>query len=132
MNIRSRNKVNAAFNMSSMTDLVFLLLIFFIILSTLVNPFGVKVDLPEGKARTKTKSNVSVSITPDLNYFVGSQEVEEKQLEQTLKNEFGEKVEGEKQNIILYVDQTVPTGNTVKVISLAKRNEWGIVLSTKP
>jgi biopolymer transport protein ExbD len=132
MDIRSRNKINPAFNMSSMTDLVFLLLIFFIILSTLVNPYGVKVDLPQGKVRTKTKSNVSVSITPDLNYFVGNKSVQESELETVLMQEFGAKIEGEKQNIILYVDQTVPTGNTVKVISLAKKNEWGIVLSTKP
>ena len=75
MAIQSRNKVEVSFSMSSMTDIVFLLLIFFIILSTLVSPYGAKVDLPTGKARTSEHPKISVAIKPDLTYNLDGQDV---------------------------------------------------------
>ena len=115
--------------MSSMTDIVFLLLIFFIILSTLVSPYGAKVDLPTGKARTTEHPKISVAIKPDLTYNLDGQDVGKDELRALLKKR---KEEVEKPVIELRVDQTVPTGETVSFLSLAKENGFSIVIATKP
>lgn len=129
MNLRSRNKINAGFSMSSMTDLVFLLLIFFIIVSTLVSPYALPVDLPESSNRTKDKQTTSLRIGPDLVHSIDNRVVQPNQLEGELAQVLATKSEA---SILLSVDQTVPTGVMVKVLDIAKRNEWKIVLKTKP
>ncbi|HKK39564.1 MAG TPA: biopolymer transporter ExbD [Cryomorphaceae bacterium] len=129
MDLRSRNKVDPSFSMSSMTDLVFLLLIFFIILSTLVSPYALPVDLPVSKNRAKDKQTIALRIDQDLIYSVDNQIIDPFTLESTLA---GELQGAEKPGIILHVDQSVPTGKTVEVLDIAKRNQWKIVLATKP
>ena len=129
MNLRGRNKVSAAFSMSSMTDIVFLLLIFFIILSTMVSPYSLPVDLPNSANKTKEKQNIAVRIDSDLNFSVNNQIIQKEELEQTI---MATSVNGDVRKIILHVDQSVPTGTLVEVLDIAKRNEWKIVLATKP
>jgi len=129
MNLRGRNKVSAAFSMSSMTDIVFLLLIFFIILSTMVSPYSLPVDLPKGANKSKEKQNIAVRIDSDLNFSVNNRIVQKDELEQTI---ISAPVSGDIRKIILHVDQSVPTGTLVQVLDMAKRNEWKIVLATKP
>lgn len=129
MNLRSRNKVNASFSMSSMTDLVFLLLIFFIILSTLVSPYSLPVDLPVSSNRSEAKQNVSLRIDSDLNYSVNNKIINADNLETELSVNLASV---DRPSIVLHVDQRVPTGETVKVLDIAKRNSWRIVLATKP
>ena len=75
MKLAPRNKVSPEFNMSSMTDLVFLLLIFFMLTSTLVTPAALDVVLPKSKAQTVKKATVTVTIDKDLNYSVGTEVV---------------------------------------------------------
>ena len=129
MNLRSRNKVSASFSMSSMTDLVFLLLIFFIILSTMVTPYSLPVDLPVSRNRSESKQNVALRIDADLNYSVNNAIINPLDLE----NELALKLSSvDKPSIVMHVDQQVPTGETVKVLDIAKRNNWRIVLATKP
>lgn len=129
MDLRSTNKINAAFNMSSMTDLVFLLLIFFIILSTLVSPYALPVDLPNSSNRTNDKQKVALRIDSDLNYSVGNNIIDPTQLENELLKRLAVH---EDKSVVLHVDQSVPTGKTVEVLDIAKRNKWKIVLATKP
>ncbi|TXC78782.1 ExbD/TolR family protein [Luteibaculum oceani] len=130
MNLGSRNKINTGFSMSSMTDLVFLLLIFFIILSTLVSPYALPVDLPSSKNKTKQKPKISVTITKDLEYFIGGKRVSKDNFEAELVNSL---VPGEEQqSVVLHVDKAVPTGNMVSVLDVAKRNNCKIVLATQP
>lgn len=129
MAIRSRNKVELSFSMSSMTDIVFLLLIFFIILSTLVSPFGAKVDLPSGKARIKDIPKMNLTVTSDLNYQLDGQSVTRNQLERIFSERQNEE---NKPSIILNVDKSIPTGETVSILSLAKEYGFGIVIATKP
>ena len=117
--------------MSSMTDLVFLLLIFFIILSTLVSPYALPVDLPSSSNKTKQKPTVSVTLKPGGDIFVGSSKVNIENLENQLKAEFS-KLNKEEKGVVLHVDKTVPTGTTVEVLDIAKKNKWQIVLATKP
>lgn len=129
MSIRARNKVSVEFSMASMSDLVFLLLIFFIVLSTMVSPFGAKVDLPTGKARTSEHPKISVAIKPDLTYNLDGADVAKEDLEQLL---IARKAEVAEPLIELRVDQTVPTGETVSFLSLAKQHGFNIVIATKP
>ena len=70
MNIRGRNKVTPEFNMSSMTDIVFLLLIFFMIASTLVSTNAIDILLPKASGKTENKTSVAVTIDKDTNYFI--------------------------------------------------------------
>lgn len=129
MDLGSRNKVNPSFNMSSMTDLVFLLLIFFIILSTMVSPYSLPVDLPTGNNKGKGVQSVSLRIGPDLTYSVNNNKVNVANLEQELRTALQEKAD---KSIVLNIDRSVPTGNTVEVLGIAKRNKWKIVVATKP
>lgn len=129
MNLRSRNKVDASFSMSSMTDLVFLLLIFFIIVSTMVSPYALPVDLPVSNNKSKEKQNVSLRIDKDLIYSVNNKIIDAVTLESALANSMTNNAEP---SIVFHVDQMVPTGETVKVLDIAKRNKWKIVLATKP
>ena len=81
MNLRGRNKVTPEFNMSSMTDIVFLLLIFFMIASTLVSAEAIDLLLPKSSSKTTQTKNVSVSVNKDLQYFVDLKQVPKNQLE---------------------------------------------------
>ena len=130
MALKSRNKVSSAFNMSSMTDIVFLLLIFFVVLSTLVSPNAIPVDLPKSNSKTKEKPKVAVRIDSDLVYAVNNKVIDPLSLEGELKTVMGTLPDD--QSIVLHVDQTVPTGFTVNVLDIAKRNEWRIILATDP
>ena len=81
MNLRGRNKVNPNFNMSSMTDIVFLLLIFFMLTSTLVSPNALKLLLPSSKAKTLEKQTISISINKDIHFYINENRVEESNLD---------------------------------------------------
>lgn len=129
MALRSRNKVSPDFNMSSMTDIVFLLLIFFMLTSTLVSPNALKLLLPNSKAKTLEKQTVSVSITKEINFFINERKVSENNLEQELKLLLENKQEAA---IILHTDKTVDIQFVVKVMDIAYRNKYKIVLATTP
>ena len=128
MALRSRNKVSANFNMSSMTDIVFLLLIFFMLTSTLVSPNALKLLLPNSKAKTLEKQTISISITKDIEYYVNENQVSLNSLEQELSI----LLENDKEpGIILHTDKTVAIEHIVKVMDIAYRNKYKIVLATK-
>jgi biopolymer transport protein ExbD len=128
MAVKGRNKVSPEFNMSSMTDIVFLLLVFFIIASTMISPNGVDVLLPKGSTRTTKKNQVSVSITKDVKYFVGQREVQFEQLERTLQS----MLEGEeKPGFLLRPEETVDIQYVVAVMEIANRNKYQMVLATR-
>ena len=128
MALRSRNKVSANFNMSSMTDIVFLLLIFFMLTSTLVSPNALKLLLPNSKAKTLEKQTISISITKDIDYYVNENQVSLNSLEQELSLLLDRDKEP---GIILHTDKTVAIEHVVKVMDIAYRNKYKIVLATK-
>lgn len=129
MAIKSRNKVSIEFSMSSMSDMVFLILIFFMISSTQISPNGLKVALPKSSNQVSGKKHATVSINKDLQYAINSDIVTSETLESQLKNVLAKQSEP---TIILRVDKDVPTGETVKVMDIASRNRWKFVLATKP
>ena len=129
MALKSRNKVSPNFNMSSMTDIVFLLLIFFMLTSTLVSPNALKLLLPNSKAKTLEKQTISVSINKDLDFYINENQVIISNLENELKQVLSQQQEPA---IILHVDKTVDIEHVVKVMDIAYRNKYKIVLATKP
>ncbi|MBI6115697.1 ExbD/TolR family protein [Salegentibacter maritimus] len=129
MNLRGRNKVSPEFSMSSMTDIVFLLLIFFMLTSPVITPEALDLILPKAKGKTTSVQNVSVSITKDLQFYVDDQRVTQSSLESTLKT----KLSGEeKPTIILRAEEGVPIEKAVNVMDIANRNSYKIVLAVKP
>jgi biopolymer transport protein ExbD len=129
MGLRSRNKVSANFNMSSMTDIVFLLLIFFMLTSTLVSPNALKLLLPSSKAKTLEKQTISISITKDIDFYINENKVTAASIEQELKLLINNETEPA---IILHTDKTVAIEHVVKVMDIAYRNKYKIVLATTP
>ena len=129
MGLRSRNKVSANFNMSSMTDIVFLLLIFFMLTSTLVSPNALKLLLPSSKAKTLEKQTISISITKDIDFYINENKITAASIEQELKL----LIKNEKEPaIILHTDKTVAIEHVVKIMDIAYRNKYKIVLATTP
>ncbi|MDP4729596.1 MAG: biopolymer transporter ExbD [Schleiferiaceae bacterium] len=129
MNLKSRSKVSAEFSMSSMTDLVFLLLIFFMLTSTLVTSSALDVILPKSKAQSVNKAQITVTITPELEVSVNEDVIPVDQVEArilALANGDPESV------IILRADESVPTGETVRIMDMAYRNRLKMVLATDP
>ncbi len=128
MALKSRNKVSAVFSMSSMTDIVFLLLIFFMLTSTLVTTNALDLVLPNSTAQTVKKQRVSVSINENLEYYIDMEQVQlqyiESQLIALLAGQ-DEKV------VVLRVDKTVAIEHAVAVMDIAYRNKFKIVLATQ-
>ncbi|GCD78027.1 biopolymer transporter ExbD [Thermaurantimonas aggregans] len=129
MDLRGRNKVSAEFSMASMTDIVFLLLIFFMLTSTLVTTSALDLILPKSKAETVKKQDISVAIKKDLKITVNDRPVTEDALESELVSLIAGK---EAPVIILFADESVPTGKVVKVMDIAYRNRMKMVLATDP
>ncbi|PWE00841.1 ExbD/TolR family protein [Marinilabilia rubra] len=128
MALKSRSKINATFSMSSMTDVVFLLLIFFMITSTLVHPTALKLLLPQSKNQTAAKPLTTVSITRNLNFYVEDQRVSFNQIEPLLREKVGQNPET---YISLHVDENVPMKEVVRVMNIAKRNKYKLILATR-
>ena len=129
MAIRSSNKVLPSFSMSSMTDLVFLLLIFFMITSTLVSPNALKLLLPESNNQTSAKPITSVSVTKDLQYFIETNPVAFSDLERQLQLKL---MDSPDPCISIHMDSTVPISEFVKIVNIAIRNKWKHILATRP
>ena len=128
MNLQSRNKVDAAFSMASMTDLIFLLLIFFMLTSSFVTPSGLPVNLPASKASTIEVQKVSVTVTRELQFYVNEKKVSKALLEGELKSKLG----GPKGVVVLHIDESVPTREMVYVAGIATSLEAKVTIATKP
>lgn len=118
MNLRGRNKVSPEFSMSSMTDIVFLLLVFFLLTSPQITPEALDLILPKAKGKTTNVQNVSVSINKELQIYVDKERVTTSNLEQTLKS----RLSGvEDPTIILRAEEGVPIEKAVNVMDIADR-----------
>jgi biopolymer transport protein ExbD len=129
MAIKRSSKVDASFSPSSMTDLMFLLLTFFIVLTTLISPNALKLVLPQSNSQVTEKAYTSVSITAGLNYYVETTPVLFPQLENALR----ERLAGsENPTVSLHCDKTVPIDEVVKVMNIARNNDYKLILATSP
>jgi len=130
MAIKSRNKVNPQFSMSSMTDIVFLLLIFFMITSTMIHPNALKLLLPKSNSQVSAKPITTVSITKNLDFYIERTPIEFNQLESALKVKF-DGVPEEDRTISLHAEQSVPISEAVKVLNIANNNGYRLILATQ-
>lgn len=128
MNFRSKNKIDPSFSMASMTDLIFLLLIFFMLTSSFVTPSGLPVNLPSSKASTIEVQKISVTVTKDLQYYVNNKRVSKAMLEGELKS----LLTGGVGSVILHIDKSVASEHLVYVAGIATSLKAKVVLATKP
>ncbi|MDP4703697.1 MAG: biopolymer transporter ExbD [Polaribacter sp.] len=128
MNLRGRNKIDPSFSMSSMTDIVFLLLIFFMLTSTLVTVSAIDVLLPKAGGKTENNAAVAVSISSDALFYIDKTNILETELEiEILKSVGADK----KKTIIIRGDKDVAYENVMKVIDIANRNKLKMILAVK-
>lgn len=128
MALRSKHKVDAAFSMSSMTDVIFLLLIFFMLTSSFITPSGLPVNLPTSANSNIVMPKITVTVTENLDYLVNDKPVPFSRLESVLKQELN----GQEGVVVLHVDKSVPTENLVNVASIAAGLKAKVSLATKP
>lgn len=128
MDFGRRNKIHVEGGMSALSDIIFMLLIFFIIASTLaVN--GEQVNLPKTSTGTPTQSTVTVTITPDLRYLINNVEIGKDDVELRLKAILENSAD---KKIVLNIDRDVPTGETIELFAVLKSNGWQPFIATKP
>ncbi|MDR3297131.1 MAG: biopolymer transporter ExbD [Prevotellaceae bacterium] len=131
MAIKRHLKIDASFSVSSMSDLVFLLLIFFMITSTMVSPNALKLLLPQSSNQVQAKPAVSVSIRhgdPFL-YVDGNNPVALRDLEFDLLK----RLQGrDDPTVSIHAERTVAIDEVVKVMNVAKERKWKVILATSP
>ena len=136
MAIKRTTKVDVSFSMSSMTDIVFLLLIFFLVTSTLINPNALKLLLPKSTGQVSAKPTVSVSIKDwgdgTYTYHINGNELAENGIEQVEDDLVGLLQNEEDPTFSIYSDESVPIGEIVQVMNIAKRNHYKVILATQP
>lgn len=135
MAIKTRNKIGVSFNSSSMSDLVFLLLIFFMLTSTLVAPNAIKLLLPSSSSKTMAKQTVTVYINDLYQYYVEDTPVTDEELGASINTKIGGQADA---TIVLRSDKTVPVQYVVNVIDAvneinnATQQNHKVILATSP
>ncbi len=131
MNLRNnKRRIAAEVQTSAMNDIMFFLLLFFLIASTITNPNVIKLALPKSSTSLSvTKKTINVSITKDLKYYVDKQQVTADQLQPTIASY---KTLGTDVTIVLYVYKTVAIQEAVVVMDVAQKMNIKLVLATEP
>ncbi len=134
MALKRRTKVDPGFSMASMTDIIFLLLIFFMITSTVVIPNAIKVNLPQSKKQTSVKPLTRITVDANLNIYVAYGKQKEQvvtfdELTPFLQESLAKDPE---MYVALYADEAVPYREVVKILNIANENNFKMVLATKP
>ena len=129
MNLRRKSKITAEVATSSMNDIMFFLMLFFLIMSTLLNPNVIKLTLPNSKHnQTLRQKEVSISITKDLQYFIDNQSVPFEQIETYLAVELQKSKD---LTVILRCDSGIPVQELVNVLEIGNKLKVKMVLATK-
>ncbi len=134
MALKRRNKIQTTFSMSSMTDVIFLLLIFFMVTSTVVFPNAIKVLLPQSKKQTSATPLARVTIDKDLNYYVafGNEREHSVSFDEITPWLQNMQLEEPDMYVALYADETVPYSEVIKILDIANREHFRMVLATRP
>ncbi|MCG5644314.1 biopolymer transporter ExbD [Flavobacteriaceae bacterium LSUCC0859] len=127
MKLKGRNKVSPEFSMSSMTDIVFLLLVFFLLTSN--SPNALDLLLPKAKGKSTNTQQVSVSINAALQFFVNEEMVYKSQLESSLISELAAQ---DNPTIILRAEESIAIKEAVHVMDIANRNQFKVILAVRP
>ncbi|MBN2480899.1 MAG: biopolymer transporter ExbD [Bacteroidales bacterium] len=129
MAIKSRNKIEVGYSIAGMTDIVFLLLIFFVLTSTLIAPNALKVQLPQSNSQVAAKPLTTVSITRDIQFYVEKTQVDPSQLETMLISRLRYR---EDPTLAIHIDRNVPVEHLVFVLNIANRNNFKVIMATSP
>jgi biopolymer transport protein ExbD len=131
--IKRRTKTIGSFSMSSMTDIIFLLLIFFMLTSTIVVPNAIKVNLPQGKERAHTQPMARITIDKDLTYYAQWGKEKAMRIEDTQVAAFLAECSAKDSEmfVALYADEDIPYSEVVKVLNIANENKYKMVLATR-
>jgi len=129
MPITRQNKLNPNFNMSSLTDIIFLLLIFFMLTSTLVAPSALKVLLPSSTSQTLATQDVNLVVDAEENYYINRTQVAFEDLQEALKTKIGDNSEA---TVVLNADKRLTVEVMVKVMSVVKELNVKMIIATKP
>lgn len=133
MALKRRNKVNVTFSMASMTDIVFLLLLFFMITSTMVAPNALKLLLPQSNNQTVAKAITTVSITADLKYYINDDGELKRVAFSEIEPHLKDMIKGNEETYIsLHADKSVPIEQVVSIMNIAKRHNIKMILATAP
>lgn len=127
MNIKAKYKIKPEFGMSSMTDIVFLLLIFFMITASFSHTQGLHINLPSSKVASQVLPTIHVAITEDLSYYIDDQNVPISELANILQD----KLSNTESTILLEADQSVPIAKVINVVSIAKSMNAAIAIAAK-
>lgn len=127
MRLKGRNKVSPEFSMSSMTDIVFLLLVFFML--TANSPNALDLLLPKAKGKSTNTQNVAISIKKNLDIYIDSDQIREAEIEAKLKAKLAGQTEP---TIILRAEEGVPIEKAVNIMDIANRNKYKIILAVRP
>lgn len=134
MALKQRFKLESNFSMASMTDVIFLLLIFFMITSTIVVPNAIQVLLPRAQQQAQAKPITRVTIDKDLNYYVANANETERQVPFEAITPFLQSTYTNDPEIFvaLYADESVPYKEIVRILDIANQNRFKMVLMTRP
>lgn len=129
MKLKSNNKVNALFQMSSLTDIIFLLLIFFMLTSTLVAPNAIKINLPSATGQTIASQSIFVSIDENNQFYINELPV----VKENIENQLIEAVnnsEEESPTIVIRADKQSNNESLVNVLKLGPKYDLKVILAT--
>ncbi len=132
MALKKRNKVSAEFNMSSLTDIIFLLLIFFMLTSTLVSPNALNLKLPGSGSKTVAPATISVSVDADRKFYLKTQQVNPEELRSLIQGEIAKEPDKENVTLVINTDKSVPIEDVVKVMDIAYKLQIKAILATDP
>lgn len=128
MGLQSKHKVDASFSMSSMTDIIFLLLIFFMLTSSFITPSGLPVNLPSSETSDIVMQEVTVTVTKDLKFSVNDKVVTRDQI----KTELAVLLKDKKGQVVLHIDKQVPVEYLVEIGGIAANLEANVSIATQP
>lgn len=138
MALKRGNKVRAEFSMSSLTDIIFLLLIFFVLTSKFVSENGFKLQLPEGTNQTMEQKTINLMIDEDQQYFIGPPESPREQYELVNRNELQAKLENAlssyedyKATVVLKAHQDIPVKDITYVMTIGSKIKQRVILATE-
>ena len=134
MALKRKNRIEATFSMASMTDVIFLLLIFFMVTSTFVFPNAIKVNLPQSKQEMSVKPLARVTIDASLNYYVsvGKSKAVKVAYEELPAYLIDARNQDPEMYFALYAAESVPYREIMKVLNVASDNQLRMVLATQP
>lgn len=134
MALKRQHNMMAEFSMASMTDVIFLLLIFFMVTSTFVFPTALEVNLPQSSQQTAIKSVTRVYVDKDLQLYAsfGDEEPQSMQEEQLIAFLRLAQQQDPESYIAIYADEVVPYGELIKILDIGSSNNLKMVLATKP